>query len=102
MVYVLDLVCNIPGLQERGREREILKLNNWVYCDLLYSYLFQVFKLVFYDKLLKRNLKKNSLGNWKDKLSVNIFCCSSRKTEFNFQHPHRVAHNSLHLCLQEF
>lgn len=39
MVYVLDLVCNIPGLQ-RGREREILKLNNWVYGDLLYSYLF--------------------------------------------------------------
>ena len=44
MVYVLDLVCNIPGLQERGREREILKLNNWVYGDLLYSYLFQVVK----------------------------------------------------------
>lgn len=53
MVYVLDLVCNIPDLQERGREREILKLNNWVYGDLLYSYLFQVFKLVFHDKLLK-------------------------------------------------
>lgn len=51
MVYVLDLVCNIPGLQER--EGEILKLNNWVYGDLLYSYLFQVFKLVFHDKLLK-------------------------------------------------
>lgn len=55
MLYVLHLVCNIPVLQERGREREILKLNNWVYRDLLYSYLFQVFKLVFYDKLLKRN-----------------------------------------------
>lgn len=58
MVYVLDLVCNIPGLQERGREREILKLNNWVYGDLLYSYLFQVFKLVFHDKLLKIIFKK--------------------------------------------
>lgn len=61
-VYVLDLVCNIPGLQERGREREILKLNNWVYGDLLYSYLFQVFKPVFHDKLLERIFFKKKLA----------------------------------------